>query len=369
MKRARWAALGAAVVLGCAGAACSLIASFDGLVGNDAATADGSTPHDSAAAVDAGCDADLSTSANCGACGHDCFGGACKTGACSAVPIVTGLTGIGCVDVNGTQVAFTFPGDSGAAAGSIYAALTDGGALRALATGERGPFYVRAGADHVYASEFYNGKIRSVTWDGTQLANIATPYLPNDLVVSTRGVVWADQGDGGKNGGVYAVEPTTLAITPLATGQIGPEGIVEYDGGFVFTDFDNGGKSIIRIDATGTTAIATGKSPFAIATDGTYVYWSDRAANMIQRTHILTGATNTLAIAMTGPNSSFIRVDATHVYWTEADLGNVRRVRSDGSGAPELLFSGNGPVSGLAMDDRAIYFGLKEVGNVMKLAK
>ncbi len=370
MKGVGWAAAAGAVLLGGVGVACSVLASFDGLAGTDAA-ADGSTHVDAEPPLDGGCDADLTTSANCGACGHDCFGGPCTKGTCGAVPIVTGLTGIGCIDVNGAQVAFTFPGDSGTTTGVVYAALTDGGALRTLATVERGPFYVRADSAHVYFGEFYFGKLRSVAWDGAPATTIASPYLPNDFALSTsRGVVWAEQGDGGKNGGVYGVDPTTLVVTPIATGQTGPEGIVEYDGGFVFSDFDNGGKSIIRIDATGVTTIATGKSPFAVDTDGTYVYWSDRSASTIMRTNILTGATTTLvASAVTNPTPSFIRVDATHVYWTEANLGNVRRIRSDGSGAPEVLFSGNGTVSGLAIDDRAIYFGLKTVGKVMKLAK
>ena len=365
MTRARWFAWSVSAFIGAAGVACSALTSFNGLTGTEP---DGAAAQDGGPVTpDASCAADLTTSANCGACGHDCFGGPCTQGACGPVPIATGLPGIGLVEVNGPFVAFAVEVDGGATS-SIYAMQTDGGDLRVLLTQQDGPNYAASDRDHVYFSNFTGGEIQAVQWDGGRFATLTKSALVNQVLLTSQGIVFAAQGDGGKNGGLYLVDLGGTTTAPIVTGQVGPECVGEIDGGFVFTDFDNQGKSVIRVDDTGkATTLATGMSPGCLATDGTYAYWSDRLANAIQRTDVVSGMTTQLAV--TGDSPGFVRIDGTYVYWMENKLGNVRRVRKDGAGMPEVLYGGNGAVSGLAVDERAVYFGLKTTGNVMKLAK
>jgi hypothetical protein len=382
---------GAFALIAGACVACSALTSFDDLEGtaarsdagdggrsdgsNNVVSCDGGTcsvpdaggVSDASTASDACANVDLTTSANCGACGHDCFGGPCTKGVCGAVPIATGIVSIDNIEVHGSNLAVVVVGDSGAN-GAMVAMQIDGGALRYVATGENRPNYVTSDDARIYYSLFDGNQIRSVLWDGGDLKTVAPAVLPNQTLMTSRGLVWAEQGDGGNNGGLYAVDTTSGTVTPLVTDQIGPECFAETDAGFVFTDFDYGADTVFRIDSTGgTTKLAGGMSPFSIATDGPFVYWSDRDAHTINRTDAFTGTTAQLAV--TDPSVSLVRVDATHVYWLERSAGNVRRIRKDGSGMPELLYSGNGAVSGLALDDRAIYFSLAAVGNVMKLAK
>jgi hypothetical protein len=389
MVRVRW--LFAFGLITGTGLACSAITSFDGFAGtpNDAApsgdgtvrsdgsSSAGDSSADAAACADGGCgaadaaatcdDADLTTSANCGACGHDCFGGPCTNGTCGAVPIVGGFPGMFFIEVGEGVVAASYDGDSGDT-GYIVGAQVDGSALHYVATDENTPSYLTLDRGRLYYASFRGDAIRSALWDGGDNRLLAPATLPNQTVMTSQGLAWAEQGDGSTNGGVYVLDLTSGTVTPIVTDQIGPEGLVLTDAGFVFSDFDYSGVSIIRVDAPdAATTLATGKRPFGVATDGPYVYWSDTNANLIKRTDVVTGTTVQLAIA--GKSPVFVRVDETYVYWVENALGNVRRIRKDGSGMPELLFSGNGQVSGLALDAKAIYFGLSDVGNVMKLAK
>jgi hypothetical protein len=368
-------------------AACSVLTSFDNLEGTarvegggdagEAGRSDGAVCADGACAgpdasdgssvTDACANVDLTTSANCGACGHDCFGGPCTKGVCGAVPIATGLVGIDNLEVHGANLAALLPGDSGTN-GAMLAMQIDGGNVHYVATGENRPNYVTSDDARIYYSLFNGDKIRAVLWDGGDLKTLAPAVFPNQTLVTSRGLVWAEQGDGSTNGGVYAVDVGSGAVTPLVTDEIGPECFTEVDAGFVFTDFNYGGNTVFRIDTNGITTKLTGAMrPFSIGSDGPFVYWSDIKAHTVNRTAVDTGTTVQLALA--DSSLTLVRVDATHVYWLERSAGNVRRIRKDGSGMPELLYSGNGTVSGLALDDRAVYFSLADIGNVMKLAK
>jgi hypothetical protein len=341
---------------------------IDCLDGATCTLLDAGGPSDASDANDDACaNVDLTTSANCGVCGHDCFGGSCTSGVCGSVPIATGLVGVDNIEVHGANLAVVVPGDSGTN-GAMLAMQIDGGSLHYLATGENRPNYVTSDDARVYFSLFYGNKIRAVLWDGGGLNTVAPAVLPNQTLVTSRGLVWAEQGDGGTNGGLYAVDLGTGSITPLVTDELGPECFAETDAGFVFTDFDYGADSVIRIDSDGgTTKLAGGTSPFSIATDGPFVYWSDRGTHKVNRTDVVSGTTKQLALA--DASLTLVRIDATYVYWLERDAGNVRRIRKDGSGPVDLLYSGGGLVTGLAIDDRAVYFSLRDAGKVMKLAK
>ncbi len=367
MGRGRWVVWG----LGAAAAAllaCSAITTFDGLTGSAQSGASEGGTIDAQGGVDAGCTADLTTSQNCGACGHDCFGGPCKQGVCGAVPLVSGKPNVGFVEVHGPLVAFAAAVDAGVIS-NVYAMQSDGGDLRVLSTQQDGPNYATSDQDRLYFSNFYSGEIQTVRWDGSGFLTLTKSVLTNQVILTSRGVVYATQGDGGKNGGLYLVD-TAGASPPTAiiTQQIGPECVAEVNGGFVFTDFDYGGKSVVRVNPDGTpTTIASGKNPACVASDGTFAYWSDKVAGTISRTHITTGVTTQLAATTAVPG--YVRVDDTYVYWLERTPGNVRRIRKDASGSAELVYGGNGMVNGLALDDTAIYFTLGTAGLVMKVAK
>ena len=368
MARGGWFAWWVGVVV--ALAACSAITSFDGLTGTapNGALDGASAAGDASMTTDAGCTADLTTSQNCGACGHDCFGGPCMQGVCGPVPILTGKPAVGLVEVHGQLVAFAAAVDAGALS-NVYAMQSDGGDLRVLLTQQDGPNYATSDQDRIYFSNYVGGEIQTVRWDGSGFATLAQSKNVNQVTLTTRGLVFATQGDGGKNGGLYLVDTSgSGGASAIVTQRAGPECVAQVDGGFVFTDYNYGGTSVVRVEDDGTTrTIAAGKNPACLAADGTFAYWSDKAANTINRTDVVSGTTTQLAATTAAPG--YVRIDYTYVYWLEHTPGNVRRVRKDGSGVAELVYGGNGTVDGLAVDDKAIYFTLGSAGIVMKLAK
>src|SRR3954462_13735162 len=93
------AALGGVVL-----AACTLTVDTDGLTGGPADAAmnpDGGPTNDAAPLCAGPTDRDPK---NCGACGHDCFGGACVGGRCGPSVIARGFNGPLGVGVTGTKV-------------------------------------------------------------------------------------------------------------------------------------------------------------------------------------------------------------------------------------------------------------------------
>ena len=68
------------------------------------------------------------------------------------------------------------------------------------------------------------------------------------------------------------------------------------------------------------TVLVTAGTPFAIAIDATFVYWTDTAAGTINKVPIAGGAPVTLATEQDTPIS--IAVDATNVYWTTSGAVN-----------------------------------------------
>jgi hypothetical protein len=72
--------------------------------------ADCSTP--ASPAPDNACETSLTASTSCGACGHDCQGGACQSGQCQPVVLQSGVTGVTQLAADATYVYYTDYGPS-----------------------------------------------------------------------------------------------------------------------------------------------------------------------------------------------------------------------------------------------------------------
>ena len=312
----------------------------------------------------AGCEANLGTDpSHCGACGHDCQGGDCTARQCQPLVLARDQGKPGNIVVDANNAYWT-----NEMTGSVTRVGLQGGRVTVLASGILNPNYLTLAGDVVYGSAFApDGGIYSVGTDGGAFTIVASSDRPNQVVVKDTAIYWAEQGDGGATGGVVEAPVGGGARVPLVTNQIGPEGLVIVGSQLIFTDFDNKGTTVRAAPVTGGAArvVATGKSPFGIASDGTYVYWTDRLLKQLLRTKIDDGATTLL---LTSDDPHFVVLDDTNAYMTDGTSGKVLSVPLIG-GSPTIIASGQGKPVGIAVDTKSVYFTDEQGGRVVKIAK
>lgn len=102
--------------------------------------------------------------------------------------------------------------------------------------------------------------------------------------------------------------------------------------------------------------------PHGIAIDSTYVYWTESVAGNVKRVPIAGGATTTLATGLATPFN--IVVDATSAYFTNGD-GTVMKVPI-GGGSTTTLATGQSNPFGIAIDSTSVYWTNAAGGTVMK---
>lgn len=99
--------------------------------------------------------------------------------------------------------------------------------------------------------------------------------------------------------------------------------------------------------------LATGSTPTALAADGSYVYWLDPGASKVFKTSADSAATTTeLANGQASPFD--IAIDVTYVYWTNKLGAAVMRVAKSG-GTPEILSGAVSPLH-IALDATYVYW-------------
>src|SRR5262249_383233 len=113
--------------------------------------------------------------------------------------------------------------------------------------------------------------------------------------------------------------------------------------------------------AGGATPLATGLNrPWAVATDGSRVYWSENDPGQapIRSVPISGGSVAAIATGLAEPDA--IAVDGTSVYWVERNGGDngVLKKAPKGGGSSTLLVNGlHNAQNFLALDAASVYFG------------
>jgi hypothetical protein len=308
---------------------------------------------------------------HCGACNHSCLGGNCNVGTCEPVELAT-----------------------------------DKGRL----------FMVHVDQDHIY----YGG-------DGVDVGRIDNDGSNDTILVPAGGDIqqreWcydsAFTGDAIVWGNDWVQPGVRGCLLPDCAGgvQTFKPGINLYGMSFDTMNgklYWNQGEDIVESvwpDGVMTTFLAT-NSPFALDTDGDYVYWVSRMAvddyhirkrpvgggavvelsinrpdagaiavapNKIvwaeDNTIVEAALPNGVGVGVPGlfANVGFVRklaIDDTHVYWTatQDDVGTVGRCPISGcDGPPEIMAQVPQPW-GITFDPVAIYF-VTEAGSIYKVAK
>jgi hypothetical protein len=385
-------------------AACSLLTSYDGLVpagasgpegGVDGGGADVVEPGDSSDVrdvavprdvatpdvnlIDAGtCEAGLapcgavcvdlsSDPANCGACGHDCLGGGCASGACQPVTVATG----GSPGVIAIAGATLYWGDTVADTITVGAASpADGGAGPSVYHHTQHPVLALAVDPPVTTlywleSDQINQCALGPTCATTVNSSLPTP-LPNlpILFIDSSGIYWPDGQDevlecplsGCANGNAGSFFFTGSATNPVSG--------LALSGGIVYW----GGKSLLESCPDGTQCSTATALPPALAdvptelfATATTLYFSvDTGVNSCA----LPSCPTVTTVASNEQQPSYIVADANAAYWIDKTglFGCV-----NGCAAPANLFSGT--VGGLTIDGSAVYWTVPGQGKILKVAR
>lgn len=346
-------------------------------------------PADKAAACGTTCVDTKTDSANCGRCGHDCLGGTCSAGKCSAVTVTTGQTGVNAMLVDGGRMYFARGGNN-FVTGGILSVKLDGTDLKqhvdvglnqscgGLAIAKSKLFFVCAGganrqlrscdlpacattttvrdalgassgrvaADPATGKTYYlqqnayntatGGGIFDDT--GAQVGAVNQP-TPAALTVSGGYLYWLNSGNYAadnpqKNGGVRRV--ALSAPTAEAT-VVGTNSIYFDNSGLsvdAFSVYYAGRNSITAksdvivapIAGGGLTVFAADVGVSHVVSDGTNVFFDDRTGTQLLYCPRAAGCgAGKLTLATGETDLTAMGADAASVFWSKFG-GEVRRI-------------------------------------------
>jgi hypothetical protein len=314
--------------------------------------------------VDA-CPIDLPTS--CGACGHDCLGGACEGGACQPFAITTQFADPRSIAVD---------------------ARTDGG------------IYV---ADHHAGTVWRKDKLGG---DFTQLRWAAPGFAPIALTVDTTHLFWIEtQDDASATGDIVLQANKIDGAHRMTLGPWSWSHDLGVDSTDVFFVNRRGVDSIVRapIDLASSTTIVAGpvtaqRNSIVVAPGAGRIFVSGTDGLLSMNKNgtdpkVLLPAPEVTKIALDDVRIWFaaqnfigwigidgscappadlcpqryvayhsdasnvqLAIDAEHIYWTHP-VDGLQRARKDETGIPKVeVVAATRDIAGIALDDRAVYF-------------
>ncbi|KYF80008.1 hypothetical protein BE17_38145 [Sorangium cellulosum] len=302
---------------------------------------------------------------HCGACGHDCQGGACEASACQPVALAEGFQNPVGIALDAERVYWT----NQAVEGSVMAVSKRGGAPAALATGVHSPWDIAVAGDYVYWSSYVLGYLSRSPIDRSDPVELTQQSKPVAIAVDATNLYWADAVG-------YTINKMSLA------GGAEPERLVAeqnepfdlaVDATHVYWTLDAETISkgmVLRAPIAGgeaETLAADQRQPRGIAVDATHVYWvnQDGDVHKTQRE----GGGRDITLVRAGLHARSIAVDATHVYWTAPNDGAVRRTPLDGGVAETFAEAQEMPWE-IGLDETSVYWTNNvNPGRVMKRAK
>ncbi len=298
---------------------------------------------------------------NCGACGHDCFGGTCTNGKCGPVVIASGQPEAWSIAVDDTHAYWT----TWVNPGVVRRVPITGGAVQDLATGQKITNGIALNSTHVYWASEGSGVYRS-TKDGSSGPVLLWPGTQPIAVSATDSVLVWDTWDGA----IWRANPDGTAATKVAAGNQNPNRIVTDGTDIYWVNWTGGQVRSVPLGGGFVTEIATGQSGgLSVAVDGTHVFWTTEwAGSNVMRANKGGGQLTVMAGSQNKPIA--LALDSTHVYFASSNGGTVRRMLKDGPPQNiETIASGQGTPVFMALDATSVYWSNQKSGTIMRLAK
>jgi hypothetical protein len=340
--------------------------------------------------VDSGaCTADVQGDpGNCGACGHDCLGGSCASGACQPVTLAITHGSVG-LAIDST---FVYWADNEAGAiNKVSTALTHLGTPTAVVSGTHAQNVQGIATDGTYVywtNKIAAGSVYRALPTGAGLTTIASNQSQPDWIASNgTTVAWTNQ-----TGNQVMAAPVTSdgGSAPKQlnlTGENGtvPAGIAIDSANVYYAAKTTGGGLAESVPIAGGGPVSElGTATFVgIAADSNYVYWTGGSGNPSVYENTKAGTPTTektiaagalicpLAITSDGANVYFLDQGTAACAAPGSDAGALYRIPiGNGGTLPPPLVGGLIDPQGIAVDGTAIYWVTGgPTGAVMKLAK
>jgi hypothetical protein len=357
---------------------------------SDGGTDGSNRPSDGGA--DAACvNVDLtSDTKNCGACAHDCLGGACTGGKCNAVAVVATTGQPFALAVDGNNLYFSDVVGPNGTVNKIDKLAVNGTATSIATTTDPLIYYMQIDSTGIYVTSgsvsYSNGKgvVETFHPDGSGKRTIAATDIPAGLVIDSANTYFAD----------LKGSPQAIHVAPKVGGDGGapvlstPEPQAELlaiDGLRLFWTQDRNTTGSIRrctlpacldkvdlstnVDAPGMIAAAGGNVYY-----GTFdtIYRVGEGAS---------AGTSGTPIAKNQAQPAWIAVDDKDIYWLNTGTlaqqfanGSVRRCPIVG-GVPACVGDGDVVATSaknprmIVMDPVAVYWTVQYEGTVYRLAR
>ena len=305
---------------------------------------------------------------NCGACGRSCGVEACEDASCEPRLLVAGLPLDGPIAVDSKSVYFL-------TSTTVDSVPIDGGPVSELATSQSNQNYIAVDSAYVYISVEappapYYGPLERVPLTGGAVTTLAPKRVGPNQVTAFGGVLyWAEQGDGGDTGAIYAIPPDGGKPTVVIGEEVGPERLAIDSENVYFANLDWGGTTVVQASLHGglTITLASVDIPLAVAVDSSNVYFSNigDGGSVYQ---VPKGGGTVIKLATT-PRAIYVASDGTNVYFTDQDRGTLNKVPVGGGSPAKPLLSGLASPVGLALDATSVYCSATGSGSIVRLNK
>jgi hypothetical protein len=212
--------------------------------------------------------------------------------------------------------------------GTVLGVLTGGGTVSTLATGQGTPAYLAYQNDYLFwtnsTGDGGSGSVAKVLLKKMtdSPVSLATDQNgPLGIALDDTSVYWTNS----PGGTVMKVGLDGGAAVTLAEGQATP-GLLAVRAPFVFWVNEMGDVMKMLVDGGSQGAVVPSMDmdfPSAIATDETYVYWSNQGT--ISKAPLGGGAVTLLTVSVS-PMANFMVVDDASLYWTDANTNSVMKL-------------------------------------------
>jgi hypothetical protein len=294
---------------------------------------------------------------NCGACGHDCFGGMCVQGECQ--PTLAYQTG----NIASSLVAFGPDLYWGTPNGMVEKVGIDGSnpMIVGMVGFGIGVFGLAVTNQAVYAT---NGNRVTVFLNGGNTWMSINDQGVHAVAANNVHAVWTATG----NGRVRRAEAVGGNQQEFAYSEMGPTSIV-LDGDIARWANSNGTEireSLVFDNNAATTIFAGPPNPRLLVQDDKTLYWVSN--DMVYRGVLGMGMVPE-PLFPTGPDVRALAVDGLHLYWTLGNVGEVWRAAKTAPFAPKPVAKGLAEPHSITIGADSVFWANRGDGTIMRLAR